>query len=109
MLGTIPSQGCQLSLLRAFRDQNELPKSFGSQDRILPKYGHGRGHFGHYIVIYIGQKVLVKKYRSKSIGPFDLILILLGSLAHFSQDRLLYNTVGCPSSFWWDVLLSALL
>ena len=46
MLGTIPSQGCQLSLLRTFWYQNELPKSFGSQDRILPKYGHGRGRFG---------------------------------------------------------------
>ena len=45
MLGTIPSQGCQLSLLRTFWYQNELPKSFGSRDRILPKYGHGRGHF----------------------------------------------------------------
>ena len=27
-------------------------------------------------------------HNSKSIGPFDLILILLGALAHFSQDRL---------------------
>ena len=35
MLGTIPS----------FWYQNELPKSFGSRDGILPKYGHGRGHF----------------------------------------------------------------
>ena len=43
MLGTIPSQGCQLSLLRTFWYQIELPKTFGSRDRILPKYGHG--HF----------------------------------------------------------------
>ena len=27
-------------------------------------------------------------HNSKSIGPVDLILILLGALAHFSQDRL---------------------
>ena len=27
-------------------------------------------------------------HNSKIIGPFDLILILLGALAHFSQDRL---------------------
>ena len=26
--------------------QNELLKSFGSRDRILPIYGHGRGRFG---------------------------------------------------------------
>ena len=43
MLRTIPSQGCQLSLSRTFWFQNELPKSFCSWDRILPKYGHG--HF----------------------------------------------------------------
>ena len=27
-------------------------------------------------------------HNSKSIGPFDLTLILLGALAHFSQDSL---------------------
>ena len=27
-------------------------------------------------------------HNSKSIGPFVLILILLGALAYFSQDRL---------------------
>ena len=27
-------------------------------------------------------------HNSKSIGPFDLNLIVLGALAHFSQDRL---------------------
>lgn len=34
--------------------------------------------------------LLFKKiiHNSKSIGPFDLILILSGVLAHFSQDRL---------------------
>ena len=45
MLGTIPSQACQLSLLRTFWYQNELPKSYGSRDRILAKYGRGHGHF----------------------------------------------------------------
>ena len=30
----------------SFWYQNESSKSFGSQDRILPKYGHGRGRFG---------------------------------------------------------------
>ena len=35
-------------------------------------------------------------HNSKSIGPFDLILILLGALAHFSQERLFYNSVGSP-------------
>ena len=45
MLGTIPSHGCQLSLLQTFWYQNELYKSIGYRDRILPKYGHGRGHF----------------------------------------------------------------
>ena len=42
MLRTIPSQGCQLSLLQTFWYQNELPKTVGSRDKILPKYGHGR-------------------------------------------------------------------
>ena len=38
--------GPPLSLLQKFWYQNELPMSFGSQDKILPKYGHhGRGHF----------------------------------------------------------------
>ena len=46
MLETIPSQGCQLSLLQKFWYQNKLPKSFSSRDGILPEYGHRRGHFG---------------------------------------------------------------
>ena len=46
MLGTIPLQGYQMSLLRTFWWENELSKLFGSRDRILPKYGHGRGRFG---------------------------------------------------------------
>ena len=45
MLGTIPSQGCQLSLLGTFWYKNELPNPFSSRDRILPKYGHERCHF----------------------------------------------------------------
>ena len=40
MLVTIPSQGWQLSLLQTFWYQNELPRSFCSQDGILPKYEH---------------------------------------------------------------------
>ena len=34
------------------------------------------------------KKIIHNSKCSKSIGPFDLILILLGALAHFSQDRL---------------------
>ena len=47
MLETIPSQGYQLSLLRKCWYQNKLPKSLNSsRDKILPEYGHRRGHFG---------------------------------------------------------------
>ena len=45
MLGTIPLQGYQMSLLQTFWWKNERCKSFGSRNIILPKYGHGRGHF----------------------------------------------------------------
>ena len=45
MLGTIPLQGYQMSLLQTFWWKNELSELFGSRDRILSKYGHGRGHF----------------------------------------------------------------
>ena len=40
-----PFQGLQMSLLQTFWWENELSKLFGSCDRILPKYGYGRGHF----------------------------------------------------------------
>ena len=46
MLGTIPFQGYEMSLLRTVWYKNELSRSFGSRDGILPKYGHGRGRFG---------------------------------------------------------------
>ena len=55
------NKGCQLSLLRTFWYQNELPKSFGSRDRILLKYGHGRGHFRifrQYLKFVIPRKCL---------------------------------------------------
>ena len=69
MLGTIPSQGCQLSLLQTFWYQNELLKSFGSRDRILPKYWHGRGHFRifrQYLKLVITRKYLSLKSSNYS-------------------------------------------
>ena len=44
---------CKLSLLQTFWYQIELPKSFGSRDRILPKYGHGRGRFGGFFANFL--------------------------------------------------------
>ena len=43
-----PFQGLKMGILRTFWWENELSKLFGSRDRILPKYGHGRGHFGFF-------------------------------------------------------------
>ena len=34
-----------MGILRTFWWKNKLSKLFGSRDRILPKYGHGCGHF----------------------------------------------------------------
>ena len=45
IIGKIPFHGLQMVLLQTFGWKNELSKSFSSRDRILPKYGHGRGHF----------------------------------------------------------------
>ena len=62
------NKGCQLSLLRTFWYQNELPKSFGSRDRILLKYGHGRGHFRifrQYLKFVIPRKYLSYDVFSK--------------------------------------------
>ena len=50
--------------------------------------------------------------NSKSIGPFDLILILLGTCACSFQSGyaiLELSRVSPPRSCWWYVLLSALL
>ena len=60
LLGTIPS----LSLLRTFWYQDELPKSFGSRDKILPKYGHRGpgvavlGFFANFLKPFLKGKIL---------------------------------------------------
>ena len=82
MLGTIPSQGCQLSLLRTFWYQNELPKSFGSQDRILPKYGHGRGNFR--IFRQYLKFVITRKYLS-----YDVLLTIPSEIGSGKLGQLL--------------------
>ena len=48
IVGEIPFQGLQMCLSRTFLWEIELSKSFGSPDRILPKYGPGLRHFGFF-------------------------------------------------------------
>ena len=45
IIGKISFHGLQMGLLQTFGWENELSKLFSSRDRILPKYGHGRGQF----------------------------------------------------------------
>ena len=48
------------------------------------------------VLFWLFFKKIIHNSKSITICPFDLILILLGALAHFSQDRLFWNSVGCP-------------
>ena len=50
----------------AFWWENELSKSFGSRDRILPKYRHGRGHFRIF-------RQYLKFIMSLKYLPYDVI------------------------------------